>query len=139
MLLKSIDMENPSIISHVSIGSDNFERALEFYDRVMATLGAKRVMEHPGAVAYGKVYPEFWVGKPLDGEKAHPGNGIHFGFVAQSTQQVDEFYRVALEAGGKDNGPPGPRPIYGEPYYGCFVFDLDGNKIEATFWDESKQ
>ena len=40
---------------------------------------------------------------------------------------------------GKDNGPPGPRPIYGDPYYGCFVFDLDGNKIEATFWDESKQ
>ena len=99
----------------------------------------KVLLEHPGAVAYGKVYPEFWIGKPLNGEKAHPGNGVHFGFVAQSSQQVDEFYRVALEAGGKDNGPPGPRPIYGEPYYGCFVFDLDGNKIEATFWDESKQ
>lgn len=128
-------MENPSIISHVSVGSDRFEEAASFYDRVLGALGAKRVMEHPGAIAYGKQYPEFWLGKPLDGQAAHPGNGIHFGFVASSKEQVDEFYRVALEAGGRDNGPPGPRPIYGDPYYGCFVFDLDGNKIEATFWD----
>lgn len=93
-------------------------------------------MEHPGAVAFGKQYPEFWVQRPLDGGTASPGNGIHFGFVAASREQVQEFYRVALEEGGRDNGAPGPRPHYGEPYYGCFVLDPDGNKIEATYWAE---
>jgi catechol 2,3-dioxygenase-like lactoylglutathione lyase family enzyme len=46
--------ESPSIISHVSIGTNDFERATRFYDRVLATLGCRRIMEHPGAVAYGK-------------------------------------------------------------------------------------
>ena len=43
---------------------------------------------------------------------------------------------AALEAGASGDGPPGPRPHYGAPYYGCFVRDLDGHKIEAAFWDE---
>ncbi len=127
-------MDNPSIMSHVSVGASNFERAVAFYDKVLATIGARRLMEHPGAVAFGKQYPEFWVQRPLDGAAASPGNGIHFGFFASSKEQVQEFYRVALEEGGRDNGPPGPRPHYGEPYYGCFVLDPEGNKIEATYW-----
>lgn len=129
-------MDSPSIMSHVSIGTNDFERAVGFYEKVLATVGARRVMEHPGAVAFGKQYPEFWVQRPLDGGTASPGNGIHFGFVAASREQVQEFYRVALEEGGRDNGAPGPRPHYGEPYYGCFVLDPDGNKIEATYWAE---
>lgn len=51
----------PSILSHVSIGTDDFERAAAFYDRVVPTLGCRRVAEHPGAVAYGRGFPEFWV------------------------------------------------------------------------------
>ena len=47
----------------------------------------------------------------------------------------DKVMNAALEAGASPDGPPGPRPHYGEPYYGCFVRDLDGHKIEATFWD----
>ena len=48
---------------------------------------------------------------------------------------VHAFYDAALEAGASPDGPPGPRPHYGEPYYGCFVRDLDGHKIEAAYWD----
>jgi len=48
---------------------------------------------------------------------------------------VDAFHRAALNAGATDEGAPGPREEYGEPYYGCFVRDLDGHKIEAAFWD----
>ncbi len=58
-------------------------------------------------------------------------------FFATSKQQVDEFHRQALLAGAADEGAPGSRPHYGEAYYGCFVRDLDGHKIEASFWDES--
>ena len=128
--------ENPSIMSHVSIGTNDFERCCNFYDRVLATVGARRVHEVPGhAVAYGKAYPEFWVGPPHDGGRATIGNGVHFGFIAPDKEAVHAFHRAALEAGGKDDGAPGPRPDYGPPYYGCFVRDLDGNKIEAAYWD----
>ena len=130
-------MENPSIMSHVSIGTNDFERAVAFYDVVLGTIGAKRLMEHPFAVAYGTMFPEFWVQPPIDGGAAQVANGTHFGFYASSKAQVDAFYDAALAAGATDDGPPGPREEYGAAYYGCFVRDLDGHKIEASYWDES--
>lgn len=127
--------DNPSMLSHVSIGTNDFDRAVAFYDRVMPALGCGRVMEHPGAVAYGKRYPEFWVQVPIDGRPATVGNGTHVGFLAPSKAAVDAFHRAALEAGAADDGAPGPRPHYGQPYHGCFVRDPDGHKVEASFWD----
>lgn len=127
--------ENPSILSHVSIGTNHFERAVAFYDQVLPTLGCKRIMEHPGAVAYGKQYPEFWVQTPIDGNSATVGNGTHIGFIATTKEAVHAFYDTALAAGGTDDGAPGPRPDYGDPYYGCFVRDPDGHKVEASYWD----
>ena len=126
---------NPSVISHISIGSNDFDRAVAFYDRVLAPLGCQRIMDYPDAVAYGKVYPEFWVQAPIDGSPATVGNGTHIGFMAATKDAVHAFYEAAIAAGAQDDGPPGPRPDYGEPYYGCFVRDLDGHKIEASYWD----
>ncbi|NTX07389.1 VOC family protein [Myxococcus sp. CA051A] len=129
--------ENPSILSHVSVGTNDFARAVAFYDQVLATLGCRRVLDFPNAVAYGKQFPEFWVQMPLDGQRATVGNGTHFGFIATSKQMVHAFHAAALAAGATDEGAPGPRPLYGEPYYGCFVRDPDGHKVEASFWDAS--
>ncbi|MCB1761047.1 MAG: VOC family protein [Gammaproteobacteria bacterium] len=131
-------MENQSIISHISVGTNDFERAVDFYDNLMSTLGCRQIMSHPGAVAYGKKFPEFWVQTPFDNEPATVGNGSHIGFIADSKAAVDAFYDAALARGGVDEGAPGPRPDYGDAYYGCFVRDLDGNKIEATYWDAGK-
>lgn len=130
-------MDNPSILSHVSIGTNDFDRAVAFYDGVLATLGCQRLMEHPGAIAYGKRYPEFWVGVPYDSQVASVGNGTHVGFIAPTREAVHAFYEAALAAGGTGDGPPGPRSDYSAAYYGCFVRDPDGHKIEASFWDES--
>ncbi|HEY9623746.1 MAG TPA: VOC family protein [Crinalium sp.] len=130
-----ISEDSPSIISHVSIGTNNFEQAVAFYDRVLPTLGCKRIMAHPNAIAYGKQYPEFWVQTPIDGQPATVGNGTHIGFIAPTKASVHAFYEAALAAGGIDDGAPGERPDYGEPYYGCFVRDPDGHKIEAAYWD----
>ncbi len=130
--------DNPSMLSHVSIGTNDFARAVRFYDSVLATLGCRRIMEHPGAVAYGKLYPEFWVQTPIDGRPAGVGNGVHIGFFAPTREAVQAFYDAAVAAGAAGDGAPGPRPDYGEPYYGCFVRDPDGHKIEATFWDLTK-
>ena len=127
--------EIPSIISHVSLGTNDFARATAFYDTVLATLGCRRMMEHPGAVAYGRAFPEFWVQTPVDGAPASVANGVHFGFIAPDKQAVHAFHDAALAAGADDDGAPGPREEYGAPYYGCFVRDPDGHKIEAAFWD----
>ena len=129
---------NPSIMSHVSIGTNDFTRATTFYDTVLGAIGCRRVMEHGEAVAYGKAYPEFWVQTPIDGKPATTANGMHIAFLAADTTAVDAFYRAAIDAGAPDDGAPGYRPVYGEPYYGCFVRDPDGRMIEAMHWDESK-
>lgn len=130
----------PSIMSHVSVGTNRFKEAVAFYDAVLATIGARRIIEVPGveAIAYGKNFPEFWVQAPIDGKPASVGNGSHFGFLAASKDAVDAFYAAALKAGADPDGAPGGRPHYSEAYYGCFVRDLDGHKIEAMFWDPSK-
>lgn len=129
---------NPSIMHHVSIGTNRVEEAIVFYDQVLTTIGAKRILEFPGAVAYGKQYPEFWVHPPHDEKPASIGNGTHFSFFASNKAEVDAFYAAAIEAGGTGDGAPGPRELYGPAYYGCFIRDLDGHKIEATYWDMSK-
>lgn len=127
---------NPSMISHISIGTNDFEKAIAFYDKVLATLGCKRMMEHPGAIAYGKLFPEFWVNVPFNNQPAEVGNGTHVGFIAPSKEAVHAFYEAAITAGAQGDGEPGGREEYGKPYYGCFVRDLDGHKVEAAFWDE---
>jgi catechol 2,3-dioxygenase-like lactoylglutathione lyase family enzyme len=131
----SISEVNSSCISHVSLGTNRFEESRAFYEKVLAVLGCRIMLEHPGAASFGKSYPEFWIHAPIDGKKATAGNGVHVGFVAESKAEVDAFFKTALEAGATADGGPGHRNEYGEPYYGCFVRDLDGNKVEATFWD----
>lgn len=132
-------LQNATSLSHVSIGTNSYAEALAFYDQVLATLNIHRIFEEPEvkAVAYGKKFPEFWVQMPLSQKPASVGNGSHFAFLALTKESVDQFYSVAMKAGATDDGAPGARPHYSDAYYGCFVRDLDGHKIEATFWDEA--
>jgi catechol 2,3-dioxygenase-like lactoylglutathione lyase family enzyme len=121
------------MLNHVSVGVTDFARAAKFYDAVLATLGYKRVADYsPHAIGYGTDRPEFWIGAPHDQRPMSAGNGTHLGFSARSKAQVLKFHEVALREGGSNNGEPGPRPDYGPEYYGAFVYDLDGNKLEAT-------
>jgi len=121
------------MLHHVSVGVADVERAAEFYDEVLGALGYKRTAQYlPYAIAYGEGVSEFWIQLPHDQGKAHAGNGNHIGFSARSRASVDAFHSAALEHGGTDEGEPGPRPDYGPDYYGAFVRDPDGNKIEAT-------
>ena len=120
------------MLHHVSIGVLNVERAAAFYDSVLGALGYRRVMEVlPYGIGYGESKPVFWVQLPHDQGAATVGNGVHFGFVAATKDAVVAFHSAALAAGGTDEGAPGPRPDYGPDYYGAFVRDLDGNKLEA--------
>ncbi len=95
------------------------------------------VMEYGTACGYGRTgKPDFWIGA---GKASYQNDGhtknitpTHIAFVAESREQVDAFYRAAMEAGGKDFGAPGLRPIYHPNYYGAFVLDPDGHDIEAV-------
>jgi catechol 2,3-dioxygenase-like lactoylglutathione lyase family enzyme len=128
------------MLHHVSVGVTDVARAAKFYDAVLGTLGYKRVMEFmPYAIAYGDDHPEFWIQLPHDQKTMSVGNGVHLGFSARTKEQVQKFHAAALANGGSNNGEPGPRPDYGPDYYGAFVYDLDGNKIEATLHPQMKQ
>src|SRR5581483_8487484 len=120
------------MLHHVSVGVADVERSARFYDLVLAALGYKRVMEFmPFAVAYGESAPELWIGQPANQQPAAAGNGVHIALKARNKQAVHDFHEAALAAGGSDEGGPGPRPQYSPEYYGAFVRDPDGNKIEA--------
>jgi catechol 2,3-dioxygenase-like lactoylglutathione lyase family enzyme len=123
------------MLHHVSVGVRDVARAATFYDPVLKALGYKRVADYsPGAIGYGEKggQPQFWIGLPHDQGVPSSGNGTHVGFIAKSKGAVMKFHDAALKAGGSNNGEPGPRPDYGSKYYGAFIYDLDGNKIEAT-------
>ena len=119
------------VLSHVSLGTNDFPRAKAFYDEVLATLQVRCLMDFPGGAGYGRNFPEFWIQQPQDGGRASAGNGVHVCFLANSVGEVKAFHAKALERGGRDDGPPGLRPEYTPGYYAAFVRDLDGNKIEA--------
>ena len=97
------------MLSHISLGTNDFDRAVVFYDAVLSALGYKQVMRFEQAAAWGDQFPEFWVGPPLDDSKpAAPGNGTHVAFTAKSRAEVDAFHQAALAAGATDAGAPGP-------------------------------
>ncbi len=123
------------MISHVTVGSDDIARAKAFYQAVMAPLGFVRVIEGEDYFAYGETAeapPCFWVLPPFDGRPAERGNGWHCAFLAPSRAAVDAFHAAALAHGGSDEGAPGLRPQYTEHYYGAYVRDPDGNKLQAV-------
>lgn len=125
-----------SVISHVSLGTNDYPRAKAFYDAVLSTLQIRCVMDFPGGAGYGRKFPEFWIQAPHDRGRASVGNGVHVSFLANSIEEVKAFHAKALELGGKDDGAPGRRPEYDKEYYAAFVRDLDGNKIEAMLMVE---
>jgi len=123
-----------SILDHVGFSVSDYAVSKAFYEKALAPLGIKVLMEvtqeMTGAASYcgfGRNKPDFWIG---DGTP--PGAPLHVAFSAPARAVVDAFYKAAIAAGGRDNGAPGLRPQYHENYYGAFVFDPDGMNIEAV-------
>lgn len=121
------------MFSHVTVGTDDLQRAGAFYDAVLRTIGHARGFESETFISYGeRGSPRFFVMKPFDGGDASVGNGWHAAFNANSRAEVDAFHASALAAGGSDEGAPGLRPHYHADYYAAYVRDPDGNKIQAV-------
>jgi len=120
------------MFSHVTVGSNDIEKAKRFYDATLAPLGLTALAAYPDeAVGYGAAggRPQLWVVRPLDKKAASVGNGITVGLDAADRRAVDAAYAAARAAGGPDEGAPGVRAHYHPNYYGAYVRDLDGNKL----------
>lgn len=123
------------MIDHVSITVADLERARRFYDAVMATLGQPVRFAEADAVGYG---PAADADAPersyltVRAGLAGTSDRRHWAFKAADRATVDAFHRAGLAAGGRCDGPPGPRPHYHQSYYAAFLLDPDGNRIEAV-------
>ena len=127
-----------SLIDHVTLVVSDYARSKTFYEKALAPLGVKVIMEFGKACGFGRDQkPDFWIGegptsfqKPEDLKVITP---MHLAFSARTRGEVDAFYTAALAAGARDFGKPGIREVYHPHYYGAFVLDPDGHNVEAVF------
>ena len=118
------------MISYVTIGTNDLDRAAKYYDDLLSELGAKRLMENERIILWGAGgAPMLAVCKPFDGSAASVGNGVMVALAASSAEQVAAIHAKALELGGTDEGAPGPRGDGGMTV--GYFRDLDGNKLNA--------
>jgi len=121
------------MIDHVSVPVSDLERAAAFYDALLAPLGMTRLVERPRTIGFGKRYPELWLNL-RDGMTPTADSGHHVCLRCRTEDVVREFHAAAVAGGGRSDGAPGPRQAEMTAYYGAFILDPDGNKIEvATF------
>ncbi len=124
-----------AMLDHVGITVSDFDAARSFYLTVLEPLGFGVEYEAGPETPAGSRFcgfgrsgrPQFWIN---EGAKAM--SGVHIAFTAADRASVDAFHATALAAGARDNGAPGLRPHYHPHYYGAFVFDANGNNIEAV-------
>ncbi|HEY4993039.1 MAG TPA: VOC family protein [Nakamurella sp.] len=119
------------MIDHISVQTDHYPEAVAWYDAMLATLGAERLMEFGGyAAGYGRPggSPKFWLGLATD----PGGRQTHIAFTAADRDAVHAFHDLAIRLGGEILHEPRVWPEYHPDYYGVFVRDPDGNNVEAV-------
>jgi len=114
------------VFDHVTIRVSDRQASERFYATVLRTLGVERTGSDEHAATWG----DFSLAAAADDKPVT--RHLHVGFAAPSRQRVDSFWRVAINGGYRDDGPPGPRPQYRDDYYGAFLLDPDGNSAEAV-------
>ena len=122
------------MIAHTGLPVSDYKKAKEFYIKALAPLGYVNNMEYGEAAGFMEGgHTSFWIGTNPKGVIP-----LHVAFEAKGKEQVDEFYKVALAAGAKDNGAPGYRTEYWPGYYATFVHDADGHNVEVVWFDYSQ-
>ena len=123
------------MIGYVTLGTKNLDKAVEFYDALLATIGATRFMQEDDyfvAWATSREQPSLAVSVPFDKNPASVGNGTMVALLMDSPEQVDAVYKRAIELGGSCEGEPGFRPEEASSgFYAGYFRDLDGNKLNA--------
>jgi catechol 2,3-dioxygenase-like lactoylglutathione lyase family enzyme len=118
------------VFDHVTIRVSDRAASERFYLRVLGAIGIDRTHEGGQFAEWG----DFSLAEAMAWDAVT--HGLHVGFGVSSRERVDEFWQAGTEAGYRSDGEPGPRPQYGEDYYGGFLLDPDGNSAEAVHYDE---
>ncbi|MGZ4268128.1 MAG: VOC family protein [Solirubrobacteraceae bacterium] len=117
------------MIDHVGFEVSDLERSARFYDALFHALGGRRVHDGARAIGYGVHEARLFI--VARGNRPGAGFG-HVAISAHGRAGVDAAYAAALAAGGRDDGPPGPRPQYGPRYYAAYILDPDGLRVEVV-------
>lgn len=117
------------MLDHIGIEVHDLARSTAFYDAVFFPLGIRRTFESERAVAYGFDDARFWITERGQAPAAPSG---HIAFGATGKAAVDAAYEAGLKAGGRSDGPPGPRRQYGPRYYAAYLLDPDGCRVEVV-------
>jgi catechol 2,3-dioxygenase-like lactoylglutathione lyase family enzyme len=131
------------MIDHLSFSVNNFQESVHFYDETLKILGIQRLMtfdtEEHQVAGYGiEGKPYFWIGiepQPRLDELVGKARGFHVAFKAPDIESIHRWHQKCIELRGIDNGAPGPRPHYHPGYYGAFIIDPNGWRIEAVLHD----
>ncbi len=118
------------MFSFITIGTNNLKKTGRFYSKVLKPLKIKKVLIHDRYYGFSKIKSpkkiELYLIKPYNKKRATIGNGMMITFNANSKKEVEDFYKIGINLGAKDEGAPGPR--HGQDYY-AYIRDPDGNKI----------
>ena len=117
------------MIDHFGINCSDLRASADFYDKVLGTLGHRRLMDFDVAIGYGSEQPQFWI---AHWEGDEPNREIHVAFAAPDAATVRAFHAAALELGAEELHAPRLWPEYHPGYFGAFVRDPDGNNVEAV-------
>ncbi len=121
-----------TMIDHISVAVADLQKSARFYERVLAPLGLTRLVVRERTIGFGKRYPEFWLNHRPALTPVAADTGVHIALRAPSQDAVTAFHEAALANGGRDDGAPGDRKGEMTVYFGAFIRDPDGNKIEAV-------
>jgi catechol 2,3-dioxygenase-like lactoylglutathione lyase family enzyme len=127
------------MIDHTSFTVTNYAQSLDFYDKTLSLLGYDRLVtidvpewQGAGYGVQGNTRPSFWISACGDeSEDIGRARGLHISFIAPTIEAVQKWHQACLDNGGTSNGDPGPRPLYHPGYYGAFIIDPNGWRIEA--------
>jgi len=128
------------MFSHIAVGVSDLNRASDFYDAILLPLGLQQRQVTPDGgpaarcwIVPGQTLPRFYAYAPFNRQAPSAGNGSMVAFLAPDAHAVRRAHAAGLAAGGTDEGAPGPRPHYGDGYYGAYLRDPDGNKIHLVY------
>ena len=117
------------MIDHFGINCADLQATASFYDKVLATLGHRRLLDFEVAVGYGTDKPDFWLSTF---EGVGPNREVHVAFTAPDADGVRAFFQAAVDQGAEVLHEPMLWPEYHEHYFGAFVRDPEGNNLEAV-------
>jgi Glyoxalase/Bleomycin resistance protein/Dioxygenase superfamily len=112
------------VFDHVDVHAGDYTQSVRFYETVLAPLGIPKLSQGQTAACFTN----------LNVDRRPATHHLHLCFHARAKEQVDAFHRAGVEAGFRSNGAPGYRD-YAPGYYAAYLFDPDGNNVEALYRD----